>query len=378
MRILIFGSGIVGQATGKGLVTWGHEVIFIDVQHSIIENLKSQGYRAFHIEQLGELTPEMVNHDVVMFCVSTPAREKEGGVNIDYIRSAIIDYSIWLKNRALSMEEANHIFYNKKRKDATQDKVLHRGKFPLVVIRSTVPPGTTRNKFLPLIEKYSNLKAGIDFGLCMQPEFLRARSSGYDFLHPRLTVIGEYNIRSGNILERMYSHLGVPIARVSLEEAEFMKYVHNCFNATKISFINEMWLLSQKLNVNPDVAFQLATLSAEGFWNPMYGTKGGQPFAGACLPKDTTGFLVFALEQGIDMPMLSSVIKINEVLKKMSEQRIANPALPCAPPHHTDNSLQNLVFAINGKKHETLSSEELIITQSKSDLKDPHIKRELK
>lgn len=338
MKILIFGAGVVGQATGKGLMTMGHEVIFIDIQYSLVKSLKNQGYAAFHIEQLYESRPENFDHDIAMFCVSTPSRGKEGSVNIDHIESALTFYSAWLKNRAILKEQDNNNFnpYIKEEVLSHHKKIFRSGNFPLIVIRSTVPPGTTRKRFLPMVEKYSGLTAGIDFGLCMQPEFLRARSSENDFLHPRLTVIGEYNNDSGSILDSLYMPLGSPIVRVSLEEAELMKYVHNCFNATKISFINEMWLLSRRLNINPDTAFQLAARSAEGFWNPLYGTKGGQPFGGACLPKDSTGFLAFASEQGVDMPVLASVIKINELLKEMSKKGMANPAVPHSPWYTED------------------------------------------
>jgi len=195
--------------------------------------------------------------------------------------------------------------------------------WPLLVIRSTVPIGTTRNLLLPLLEKYSGLKVGKDFGLCMQPEFLRAQSNEEDFLHPWVTVIGQYDQRSGDVLEKMYTAFESKIFRVDLEVAEFQKYVHNCFNATKISFSNEMWLLGAKIGIDANLALEIMASTAEGSWNQGYGTIGGRPYGGTCLPKDTKGLLTFAQERyGIDMPLLSAVISINSEMEELAKQGV--------------------------------------------------------
>jgi len=192
--------------------------VFVDISIETIKRLCQEGFES-------RLPNEMDNvaAQISMVCVSTPPRDS-GEVNLDYIISAITNLGKWLKQRK---------------------NVWH-----LVVIRSTVPPGTTRKVLLPILEKYSGLTAGKDFGLCMQPEFLRAKSSEEDFSHPWVTVIGELDRRSGDVLAEIYSDFGSKTFRVDLETAEFVKYTHNCFNATKISFSNEIRMVGQKLGID--------------------------------------------------------------------------------------------------------------------------------
>src|SRR4029077_8723102 len=137
----IIGAGVVGQATGRGLIKKGHDVILVDRKHEIVKSLKKCGFAAY----LPDSVPENVDADVAMFCVSTPTKE-DGQVDLSYIRNAIMNHSKWLKNKKNSHGH-------------------------LLVIRSTVPPGTTRDILLPLIEFYSGMKVGGTLGLCMQPEF---------------------------------------------------------------------------------------------------------------------------------------------------------------------------------------------------------------
>lgn len=242
-----------------------------------------------------------------MFCVSTPSTSN-GSVNLDNIISAIANYGKYLKE-------------------------MQKDIWPLIVIRSTVPPGTTRRILLPILEKHSGMTAGKDFGLCMQPEFLRAKSSEEDFLNPWVTVIGELNLHSGKILADLYSDFGGEIFRVSLETAEFEKYVHNIFNATKISFANQIWLtvrsINEKFGINIDAnqVLKITAKTAEGSWNQFYGTKGGRPYGGSCLPKDIKGFIEFLKEQGLpNAPLIDETDKINSIMERLADKNI----VPCA------------------------------------------------
>ena len=292
-RILIVGAGIVGHAAVKGFIKKGYDVIFIDNNPKVVQKLKDEGLDIFLPHQINSLSAE-----ITMFCINTPSKSN-GNINLNHLKSAIKHHAIWLKN-------------NKKR------------EYHLVVIRSTVPPGTTGNLVLPLIEKYSGMIAGRDFGLCMQPEFLRSHSSENDFLNPRITVIGEFDKRSGDVLEKLYAdRFEGQIFRVDLKTAEFMKYVHNCFNAAKISFSNEMWLIGQKLGIeDPNLALKLATISAEGFWNPEYGTVGGFPYAGHCLPKDSRAFLSYVRKAGVNASLLSSTVKVNSQVEELVNKQL--------------------------------------------------------
>jgi UDPglucose 6-dehydrogenase len=295
-KLMIVGAGVVGQATGKGLIKKGHNIVFVDKDNTVITSLKKQGYNAFFPDEIPK-----IKADISMICVPTPTKE-DGRTDLSYITSAVINHAKWME--------------------------INRGNsnYHVVVIRSTVPPTTTQEILLPLLETQSGMKAGKDFGLCMQPEFLRNAFSEQDFTNPRIIVLGEFDKRSGDILENIYQEFSSQIVRVDINTAEFMKYVHNCFNATKISFSNEMWRLGQKLGIDANLALQLASSSAEGYWNPKYGIRGGVPYRGACLPKDVKSFLTFAMNINVDMPLLSAVLRINENIDSLKEiQQVATP-----------------------------------------------------
>ena len=285
-RILVVGAGVVGRATGKSLLTKGHKVIFIDKDIAVVKDLVEAGYEAYIPDSLAPLQA-----DISMVCVNTPPRN-DGSVNLDYLIAAITTIGTWLR----------HSPANKRH---------------LVVIRSTVPPGTTRKIVLPLLEEYSAC-----FSLCTMPEFLRAKSHEEDALNPWSIVMGELDRRSGDALEDICRDFGAPIYRVDLDTAEFIKYTSNVYNAAKISFSNELWLLGRELGIDANRAIEIVSTTAEGFWNPLYGTVGGQPYGGTCLPKDTKAFLKFATARSIQMPMLSSILAVNDRMEELARNGI--------------------------------------------------------
>ena len=318
--IIIIGAGIVGTSTGKGLIKKGYDVVFVDKNPDVIRSLEDKGYRAYLPD---DLSGHGTSAHTSMFCVDTPlsgqSGNNHGGVDLDNIISAVSAHARWLeKNKSYSRNG---------------DKYYH-----LIVIRSTVPPGTTRGLLLPLIEKYSGLKAGEDFGLCVQPEFLRTVRADEDFLHPRATIIGQYDNQSGDSLEEIYSLFEGEKIRVDLDMAEFMKFIHNCFNATKISFSNEMWQVGQNLGLDANLALRLAAKTAEGLWNPNYGLIGGQPYGGHCLPKDTEGFEQFAQRNNAVTPLLSAVVRVNRQMEEMAKLGKANRAT-VEPPSVTEEQI---------------------------------------
>jgi UDPglucose 6-dehydrogenase len=288
-KLMIVGAGVVGQATGKGLIKKGHNLVFVDKDNNVIRSLEKEGYNALFPHEIPKISA-----DISMICVPTPTKE-DGMTDLSYITSALMNHAKWMETN-----KSNTGYH-------------------VVVIRSTVPPTTTQEVLLPLLETYSGMKAGKDFGLCMQPEFLRNASAEQDFANPRIIVIGEFDKRSGDILENIYQEFSSQIVRTDIKTAEFMKYVHNCFNAAKISFSNEMWGLGQKLGVDANLALQLASSSAEGYWNPKYGVRGGAPYGGACLPKDVKSFLTFAMNINVDMPLLSAVLRVNDNINSIKK-----------------------------------------------------------
>jgi UDPglucose 6-dehydrogenase len=292
IKIGIVGSGVVGSATGRGLAKKGFDITFIDTNRDVVEKLNQEHFQAFLPE---DFINGNWNFDISMVSVPTPTVNK--AIKLTYLKAAVEE---------IGRRLATYPHYH------------------LVVVRSTVLPGTTENFVIPLLEKKSGKKVGRDFGVCMNPEFLRAKSALADFSNPRLTVFGEYDKKSGDMLEQVYRVFEKPIYRVTLREAEFQKYVHNLFNAAKISFFNEMRGVGKSIGIDPQKAFNLVAASAEGMWNPSYATKDMGPFGGVCLPKDTQAFLSWGEALGFSLPLLRTTIAVNEflILKNAREREL--------------------------------------------------------
>jgi len=277
LKIAVIGAGFVGQATGRGMAKHGNEVTFVDVDSQKVNALREEGFNA---ELAGNY--KKIDTDVTMFCVPTPTRAKHIQLNI--LAEAARDFAQRL---------AGHKDYH------------------VIVIRSTVPPETTRKRIIPLIEKASSKKAGKDFGVVMQPEYLREATANQDFERPWFVLIGELDERSGKTIEKLYRPFNAPIERVSLEEAEIQKYVHNVYNAVKIAFFNEMRIAITKMGWDANRVFHATGESCEGMWNPVYGIRDYGPFDGSCLPKDTRALLEWGEQNGFDFGILRSVISEN-------------------------------------------------------------------
>ncbi len=292
-KVAIIGSGVVGQASGKGLIAKGHQVIFADVNLKTLLQLSQKGFEAVEMDNLAEKIEDI---EIFFLSVSTPT--ENGKINLDYIKAA-----------TASLGKA----------------MAKKTNYSVVVFRSTLPPGTSRNVLTPIIEENSGLKAGKNFGVCMNPEYLREAKAEEDFLKPKAITIGALGDRSFDRLNRMYSPFEAPVYRMSLEEAEMQKYIHNIFNATKIAFFNEMRQVAEELGIETEKMFSLVVKTAEASWNPEYGTKNFGPFNGMCLPKDTAAFKAWARENlDLDMLILGSVIDSNNNMIERKKNKETN------------------------------------------------------
>jgi UDPglucose 6-dehydrogenase len=292
------GSGVVGTATGLGLAQRGHKVTFVDVLESRVQALRADGLDATdQLDLAGEEesflfltlpTPHVVRPSAV------PGGPPERRYDLTAFLRGVRDVGEALR---------------------TSDEIH------TVVVRSTVPPGTTLRCVLPLLEETSGKREGAGFSLASNPEFLRAVSAAEDFRHPWMTVVGARNKRTGERLAELLRPFGGEL-RVFDDPTttETIKIVHNVFNAVKISFWNEMWGLSKALEVDPDAVSSTVALSAEGSWNTSYGIVGGAPYGGACLPKDTNGLLGLARSIGVGMPLLQAAVAVNEELAAIPQQ----------------------------------------------------------
>jgi len=312
-RIIIVGSGVVGQATGKGFTKKGHTVSYVDINAQTIAKLRGNGLNAMTAAEV-----DWNAVDVVLLAVWTPSVNDR--IVLDYIEAAALDVGRGL---------------------ATTDNYI------TVVVRSTVPPTTTEQRITPILEHASGKKAGVDFGVAMNPEFLRAVTSEQDFARPWITVLGSSDRRTAEILDKLYTPFGALIVRCTPTEAEMIKYVNNIYNAVKISYFNEVHAICEQLNIDSSLIGAAVARSAESMWNPLYGTRGGVPYGGACLPKDTSAFLAFGRQHGWNHLILEATIEVNRQLLA---------TVPAAPsPDKIDEALAGT------RQHADIEAKELVL-----------------
>ena len=261
MKVQIIGSGVVGQATGRGLHKKGHDVVFVDTDDKIVTSLSQDGYSSCNTPVHGQ--------EVTLVSVPTPTINRK--IELSYLEAAT----------------------------SAVGETITGDDYQLVVVRSTVPPGTVENTIRPILEDVSGLKAGRDFGLCMNPEFLRAESPEQDFLNPPAIVIGEYDGRSGDVLEKMYGVFnGVPVVRLPINAAELVKYTSNVFGALKITYFNVIGKIAEANGIDPELVTNIVTNYSHVLTNARYGSTPGRPYAGMCFPKDTLSFIEFVKSNG--------------------------------------------------------------------------------
>lgn len=279
-RILIVGAGVVGKATGTGLIEHGHKVTFVDVNPATLRDLETDGYDA--------ITPSEIFLDGVdaVFVSVTALTSEQDGIDLSHLLDA---------TRNLG------------------EKLSDTSSSPVIVYRCTLPPGTVRNTLTPLLEQTSRKRAGVGFGVVYNPEFLRAHRALEDFRAPRAVVLASHIKESWahQIIQGILRDFGAPMHWLELEQAELLKYANNVYNAYKITFFNFMRLFAGMEGVDPEPVFALSALTAEGLYNPLYGTRDLGPYDGVCLPKDTEALRYLVAQTGEDPALLESIQNIN-------------------------------------------------------------------
>jgi UDPglucose 6-dehydrogenase len=288
-RIFVVGAGVVGKATGQGFAERGHTVTLIDVVSERVSALRAEGLDArIGLDLKGE--PE----SFIFLTLPTPHVGR---------RYDLSTFEQGVREVAGSLAGTD---------------VVHT-----VVVRSTVPPRTTEDLVQPLLEKESGKREGIGFCLASNPEFLRAASAVEDFRWPWMTVIGARSRRVQERLAALLTPFGGELRVFDQPTtAEMVKCTHNIFNAAKISFWNEMWRVCQAIGVDHDEVATTVVRSAEGSFNPRYGIRGGAPYGGVCLPKDTSGFLGFAEQHKINLPLLEAVVQVNDEMADLIDREL--------------------------------------------------------
>jgi GDP-mannose 6-dehydrogenase len=299
MRISIFGLGYVGAVSMACLARDGHEVVGVDVDPLKLDLIRS-GRSPIIEEGIQELIHELVSKgriavsndasqavldtDLSFVCVGTPS-SANGSQDLSAMRRLAEQVG-----EALARKSAHHV----------------------VVIRSTVQPGTVEGVLRPIIEARSGKRAGTEFSLCFQPEFLREGSSIRDYDHPPFTVIGTNSEHAARVLRDLFGHLPCEFFVTSIETSECLKYACNAFHALKVTFANEIGRLAQAFNVDSHEVMHLLCQDTRLNVSSAY-LRPGFAFGGSCLPKDLKALLYMGRNKDVVTPLLASLLPSNRV-----------------------------------------------------------------
>jgi len=295
MKISVIGSGYVGSVTAACFAEVGHEVVCVDIDKKKMDQI-NEGIPPIYEEGLGELLQKHAGKnltattdyesairktDISFICVGTPSAE-DGAIDLSIVRAATASIGA-----VLAEKEGYHV----------------------VVVKSTVVPETTEKFVLPVLEETSGKVAGKDFGVAMNPEFLREGKAVYDFMHPDKIVVGAIDQKSGDLVSELYRNFKCEVTRTNPSTAEMIKYANNSLLATKISFANEIGNICKKLKI--DTYEVMEAVGKDSRISPRF-LNSGAGFGGSCFPKDVKALIGKAKEIGYSPVLLESVIGVNE------------------------------------------------------------------
>ena len=314
MKISVFGLGYVGCVSAACLAARGHEVVGVDVNPTKID-LITRGQAPVVEERIGELTADVVRSgalrattdvaeaigttEVSLVCVGTPSAPN-GSLSTAYLERVA-------EQIGAALADLSH-------------RHSHRHT---IVFRSTMLPGTCLDLLVPILEKASGKAAGIDFGVAVNPEFLREGTSVRDFFDPPKTVIGEFDTASGDVVAALYEGLPGEAFRVPIPVAEMTKYADNAFHGLKIGFANELGAICRALGLDSHRVMDVFLADRKLNVSPAY-LRPGFAFGGSCLPKDLRGLVYAARRADVSVPILEHVLPSNEEHLRRAFELIAS------------------------------------------------------
>lgn len=295
--ISIFGLGYVGSVSAACFASMGHRVIGVDISQSKVEMLDS-GRSPIVEARMNELVAEanqacrlhattdpgraVLGSEVSFVCVGTPS-QRNGKLDLSHIEKVAAEIGY-----ALKQKKSHH----------------------LVVLRSTVLPGTTETVLVPILERESGKKAGDGFTVCYNPEFMREASAVADFLEPPYTILGSEHPQHLRPLRELYGKTPGKIFETTIPVAEMVKYLSNAFHAVKVVFANEVGTLAKNLGVDAEAVTEIFTSDTRLNISPAY-LSPGFAFGGSCLPKDVRALTYRAKELDLRLPLLESLLPSN-------------------------------------------------------------------
>jgi GDP-mannose 6-dehydrogenase len=321
LSISVFGLGYVGSVSAACFASMGHQVTGVDVNPAKVEMMESgrspiieagmnelvaEGNRACRLHATVDSIAAVLESDVSFVCVGTPSL-RSGKLDLHHIEKVAAEIGA-----ALKQKKSDHTF----------------------VLRSTVLPGTTESIVLPILEQLSGRRAGIDFKVVYNPEFMREGSAVADFLQPPYTILGAQDASHLDILRELYRSTPGRVFETGIGVAEMAKYVSNAFHAVKVTFANEIGTLCKHLGADAQAVTEIFTSDARLNISPAY-LSPGFAFGGSCLPKDVRALTHKAKELDLKLPMLESLLPSNsehleravEAVMRANKRKIAQLGL---------------------------------------------------
>lgn len=318
MRVSVFGLGYVGAVSSACFARAGHEVVGVDVDQRKLDLIREgqapivekdleiylkEGVQSGRLRVTSSVAEAVQQTDISLICVGTPSREN-GDLRTDYLERVAAEIG-----EAIGSKDGYHI----------------------VVVRSTVLPGTAERVVLPILEKSSGKQVGQGFGLCVNPEFLREGTAIADFDAPPFTIVGSLHAKDAEEVAQLYSGVHAPTFLTSIRVAEMIKYSCNAFHAVKITFANEIGMLCKAEGIDSHEVMRIVCEDTKLNISPKYMLP-GYAFGGSCLPKDLRALTYRAHSHDLWLPMLDEVLSSNDyqidrVVKYVQRLRLRNIGL---------------------------------------------------
>jgi GDP-mannose 6-dehydrogenase len=300
MEISIFGLGYVGSVSAACLANRGYTIIGVDPNETKVSMINAG--KALIIEpQLSELTQQAVasGHlrattsaeegilasQLSFICVGTPSKT-DSSLDLQYVIKACEEIG-----QALKKKSSYHVF----------------------AVRSTMFPGSMQKVVIPTIEKYSGKKAGVDFSICFNPEFMKEGCAVDDFSNPAKNVVGATDVRAFNTITKINDAVtNMPTTCLDIEAAELIKYCDNVWHALKVGFANEIGKVCKTLNIDSHRVMEVFCQDTKLNLSSYY-LKPGFAFGGSCLPKDLRAFLYETQQLNLELPIIKAVLPSNKL-----------------------------------------------------------------